>query len=244
MTNQTALSDDVEIFKYIDKAHIKSLLEQNNLYFSRINRWPDMMELYLDKLVNPELTSKRYGSCWTLHKGIERVLYEGDHQKALDSVKQNGLESMWKTYCPQGGVRIRTTLGKVRAVLKDYQNTTGLEIQEDRIFYKSYQDVKKDQMADLCFSKSPCFYTDDEYRFVITAKEGEADHLDIQIANVAHFVDEVLVSPPRPENARECCVSNQIHDYLDCIDNTQFSWADIQEGKLLDKRKSCLYGRW
>jgi hypothetical protein len=107
MTNQTELSDDVEIFKYIAEAHIKSLLEQNNLYFSRINRWPDMMELYLDRLVNPEQTSKRYGSCWTLHKGIERVVdEEGDRQNALDSVKQNGLESMWKTYCPQGGVRI------------------------------------------------------------------------------------------------------------------------------------------
>lgn len=244
MTNQITLPDEVQIFKYIHEAHIKSLLENNNLYFNRINRWPDMMELFLDKLVNPELTSKRYGSCWTLHKGIEHVVDEGSRQHALDEVRLNGLDSMWKTYCPKGGVRIGTTLGKVRSVLKDYQNATGLSMQEGLVFYKHYKSVTKDLIPNLCFSKSPCFYTDDEYRFVITAEDGEADHLDIPIRNVAHFMDEILVSPPRPDNADERCVSNQILDYLECIDNTQFSWAEVQDGKILKKKKSCLYGRW
>lgn len=244
MTNQTGLSDEVEIFKYIPEAHIKSLLEKNNLYFSRVNRWPDMMELYLDKLVNPKLTSKRYGSCWTLHKGIGCVVDEGSRQNALESVRRNGLDSMWKTYCPQGGVRIGTTLGKVRAVLKDYQNVTGLSVQEGVVFYKHYKNVTKDQVSDLCFSKSPCFYTDDEYRFVITAADGEAKHLDVSIPNVAHFIDEILVSPPRPGNQQELCISNMIYDDLFCIQNVEFSWAEIKDRVALEKRKSCLYGKW
>ncbi|MDP3440432.1 MAG: hypothetical protein Q8R95_12600, partial [Azonexus sp.] len=125
MTNRITLPDEVRIFKYIPEAHIKSLLEKNNLYFNQINRWPDMMEQFLDNLVNPDLYAKRYGSCWTLHKGIEHVVDVGSGQHALDEVRLNGLDSMWKTYCPKGGVRIGTTLGKVRAVLKDYQNATG-----------------------------------------------------------------------------------------------------------------------
>ena len=151
---------------------------------------------------------------------------------------------MWKTYCPQGGVRIGTTLGKVRAVLRDYQNETGLEFQEGLVFYKSYKDVKRDQIPDLCFSKSPCFYTDDEYRFVITAENGEVDHLDIPISNVAYFVDEILVSPPGLDNPDALCVSNRIYDYLFCIQNDEFSRAEIKDRVAFKKRKSCLYGWW
>ena len=244
MTNQAEFSDEVEIFKYIPFAYIKSLLEEKNLFFSQINKWPDMMELYLEKLVNLRQAENRYGSSWTLHKGIERVVDASDRQNALTSVRCNGLDSMWKTYCPQGGVRIGTTLGKVRAVLNDYREKTGVSIQEGLVFYSDYKNVKKVQRPELCFSKSPNFYTDDEYRFVVTAENGEADHLDIPIPNVAYFVDEVLVSPPRIDNAHELCISNAIYDYLFCIHNDEFSWAEINDRVFPERRKSLLYGRW
>lgn len=158
MTNQAELSDEVEIFKYIPVAYIKNLLEEKNLFFNQINKWPDMMELYLDKLVNPGLASNRYGSCWTLHKGLKCVVDAGSRQNALDEIRLNGLDSMWKTYCPQGGVRIGTTLGKVRAALNGYREKTGVSIHEGLVFYKHYKNVTKDQVPDLCFSKSPSFY--------------------------------------------------------------------------------------
>ena len=115
----TNLSDEEVAYKYIPCQHIKSLLEDKYLYFCRIAKWPDMMEQYLDGIAHPDQATKRFGSCWTLHKGIVRVV-ESNSPKALDDVRRNGVDSMWRTYCPQGGIRIETSLGRIRKALKAY----------------------------------------------------------------------------------------------------------------------------
>lgn len=80
--------DDVEIYKYIQLEHMRSLFEQKQLYFRQIMKWPDMMEGFLDKLIYPKKADLRYGSCWTLHQGIARIVDEDKKRRRLRRLKE------------------------------------------------------------------------------------------------------------------------------------------------------------
>lgn len=237
-------SDETEIYKYINHAYIRSLLEDKKLFFCQIEKWPDMTEGFLDGIVNPENRTLRYGSCWTQHQGVERIVDERQKDKALKAVKLNGIDSMWRTYCPDGGVRIRTTIGKIRAVVEKYCNEAGAVFRDGLVVYEHHADTKQYQIDQLCFSKSPNFYTDDEYRFVIAAKEAAKEGIFVPIENVAHFVDEVLVSPAMLNDPNSLAMSRCIYDYVWNIPNKEFSLAELKDRKVLSRRKSVLYGRW
>lgn len=238
------LCDETEIYRYIPRRYIKSLLEENNLFFSKIKNWPDMMELFLDDSVNHDRAGNRYGICWTLHKGIEKIVTGSGQKNAFEEVKLNGVDSMWNTYCPNGGVRIKTTIGKVRKAVVDFCEKNNCSYKDGFVSYQCYKDTKRDEIDNLCFIKSPNFYTDDEYRFVITIEKDDNKSLYVNIENAAQFVDEILVSPPRIDSCRKLLISNKILDYLFCIDNPEFNLVEINERKSLKIRKSVLYGKW
>lgn len=206
--------DEEAVYKYISSKHIKSLFEENHLFFCRIEKWPDMMEQYLDKIVHPKQAAKRFGSCWTLHKGVCRIVGSDSRAEVPDDVKINGVESMWRTYCPNGGVRIRTSLGKIRKAVEEYCNESNAIPMEGPVLYEHYASAKREDIDALCFSKSPSFYTDDEYRFVITTESVGEDFIKVPIGNPANFVEEILVSPPRRDRSSERCVSDGIFDYF------------------------------
>lgn len=95
--------------------------------------------------------------------------------------------------------------------------------------YEHHTDTKRSQIDELCFSKSPNFYTDDEYRFIITTDKPKEDGFSVGIDNVVDFIDEVLVSPIFPGDPKSLCVSRCIHDYM--------------EGKDFTVSRSCLYSK-
>lgn len=242
-----AFSDDVEIYKYIGLTesfgldYIKSVLESKTLYFRKVIMWEDVMESFLDRNVNKDSAELRYGSCWTTHQGIQRIVADENYPEALKAIKRNGVASMWKMYCPNGGIRIRTTIGKARGLISKFCETHGYAYQDGVVTSKYYSRTMKREEGRLCFLKSPNFYTDDEYRFVITAKDWAGDALLVPIDNAALFVDEALVFPPSGPTEKD--TASKILDYLwEDIANKEFSYAELNEGKSLKPRRSVLYG--
>lgn len=247
METQNLLSDDTEIYKYISHKYIENLFNEHYLHFQEITKWPDMMELFLDKIVNPNTQKQRYGSCWTLHKGIERIVDTMSRLGALEEIRRNGVESMWVTYCPNGGIRIKTTLGKIRKCVNDFCTNHNSDYQEGLVVYESYQATTRNRVNELCFSKQPNFYSDDEYRFVVTTKNSDGDSLRIEINDIANFVDEVLISPIKRNSSAKRDEgesdenSNKINEIFSGL---YFFSPGNNEKKSLVVRKSVLYGRW
>jgi len=235
--------DDVEVFKYIQYEYICSLFEKKELYFRQIIKWPDMMEGFLDNIVSPKTANLRYGSCWTLHQGVAQIVDEARKERAISEIRMNGVDSMWRTYCPNGGIRIKTTIGKIRAQIRVYCEKNSIDFDDGMVVYEHHADARRSQIDELCFSKSPNFYTDDEYRFIVTSDGPKGDGFSLVVDNVALFVDEVLISPIFPDDIRSRFISRCIHEYMECIPNTEFSLASCHDHKNLIVRRSCLYGK-
>lgn len=130
-----------------------------------------------------------------MHKGIERIVDTRSRLGALEEIRRNGVESMWLTYCPNGGVRVKTTVGKIRECVNDFCGNRNFFYQDGLVVYETHHETTLDRVNELCFSKRPNFYSDDEYRFVISTKNPEGDSLRIGINDIANFVDEILISP-------------------------------------------------
>lgn len=247
METKNLPSDDTEIYKYISHKYIESLFIKHYLHFQDITKWPDMMELFLDKIINPNTQKKRYGSCWTLHKGIERIVDSRSRLGALEEIRRNGVESMWATYCPNGGIRIKTTVGKIRKSVNDYCDNYNSEYQEGFVVYEGHQATTRDRVNDLCFSKQPNFYSDDEYRFVITTKNPDGDSLCVEINDIANFIDEVLISPIKRETSAKFGEGGLDENSIkinEMFSGFCFFSPGKNEKKSLVVRKSVLYGRW
>lgn len=136
---------------------------------------------------------------------------------------------MWRTYCPNGGIRIKTTIGKIRTQVKSYCDENGFEFNHEPVVYEHHEDTKRTKIKKLCFSKSPSFYTDDEYRFIVTTDQPKGEGFFVKIDNVVDFIDEVLVSPILPGDPKILCASRWIREYM--------------AEKNFNLSRSCLYGR-
>jgi hypothetical protein len=116
------------------------------------------------------------------------------YQSACDCLKKNGSAAMWECYCKNGGVRIKTTVGKVKSLVsKDFNLTHG------KVNYNpTYLDQVK-TVRDALFYKSPCYRYENEYRFIFP-KKIEENIIERNIDNLRDFIDEMLVSPSVKDN--------------------------------------------
>lgn len=241
METTNFIHDATEIYKYIGYKRVETLFNEQYLYCRDITQWPDMMELFLDKIVNKTTPKYRYGLCWTLHHGIERIVDTKNRSGALEEIKRNGVEAMWVNYCHNGGVRIKTTIGKVRECMNNFCRNGDYEYKDGLVIYENYNATTIDRIDDLCFSKQPNFYTDDEYRFVITSKKPAGEALHIDIVNMHNFIDEILISPAKPSDRTQVENLNKI---VDKYTGFCFPIPNSNKTRNIVTRKSVLYGRW
>jgi hypothetical protein len=123
------LREDTPLYKYLSIKSFMDLIKFGRLSISRMISWSDKYEgvrfEYLQQFREkyPDFSGIKkddfFGSCWTLQTE-DACLHENhkEHRFALDDLQKDGSASMWEAYCNSGGVRIKTTIGKIDALLE------------------------------------------------------------------------------------------------------------------------------
>lgn len=198
------LPDDTPIYKYIDAdTFFKHYLDasQPTLFFRNIHEWLDGHEGLITKMLkaldskkgitqDTSNTQSHLGSCWALCTDDER-LYGSDVELTLanNELVEFGSDAMWQTYCPKGGVRIQTTIGKLRNKLEGFEYLHGL------VKYATQKEARSNIKDSALFIKRIPFRHENEYRFIITLPE-QTQSLSLRF-ELMDFVDEFLVSPKK-----------------------------------------------
>jgi len=216
----TTLEDDNFIYKYMSLDSFLFTLTSAVMLFQKVKNWPDRSEGYLfefckrNGIKRSEYSLDDYsGSCWTRHTENSSSFENESHfQDFQEEVLANGSATMWASYCANGGVRIRSTIGIIRGLL----SSKGLDVMHGQVEYRTIRSVDFDRMSleDLLFIKNPAFRAEDEYRFLIR-KKNQDGIVKIKTLGLRNFVDEIVICPNiASDNWKSRSVFKLVIDYL------------------------------
>jgi hypothetical protein len=199
------LPETTPIYKYMSVASFLHFFTNQSLVLQSIRNWPDAAEggrfefLKMHGLIRSDSEPKDYlGTCWTLQNDDQR-LFDSDtaFQKSCEEIKELGSAAMWEAYCRGGGVRVKTTIGKVLDVLRSYK-----DLWHGKVYYEpsSFNSHKQMAIEEALFYKRTCFRHEDEYRFIIRPDKPRPID-DVPIPDLRDFIDEMLVSPSKEEDS-------------------------------------------
>lgn len=202
------LPQDTPLYKYLPIEAFLYLMHFNILTFSRFASWPDAYEgaryeLFKQFKNDPQFSGLTkndfFGSCWTLHTE-DSCLYKNkkEHKLAVEDLHRNGSASMWETYCRNGGVRIKTSLGKIDDLLNNSLNS--YKVFRGSVYYESVIDFQKttktSDLVSTLFMKRLAFRHEAEYRYILVPNSSANKTLiTIPFGVFFEFFDEVLISP-------------------------------------------------
>ncbi len=186
------LSEDTPIYKYLSIEAFLYLIVNKKLILTKISDWPDRFEgegfNFFNELCSDDKhfgnkASDFNGTCWTLHK---------EEEIDLDILKE-GSVAMWESYCKSGGVRIKTTIKKVKSQIKNESSIS--ECYHGKVHYEPSWDKmeKAKNLVDRLFIKRSNYRYESEYRFIIFNPDD--DILSIQFNDLKEFIIEILVCP-------------------------------------------------
>lgn len=206
--NNTKYDLDTPIYKYLSLESFLHFMQFKQIMCSKISKWPDAYEggrfdffkkIKKDDSFSTKTKGDFLGCSWTLQNENSSI-YENklEHEKAEEELENEGSAAMWESYCPNGGVRIKTTIGKVINVLlsKDdqYNFFRGCVYYEPSHYWD--KTLKAKELISLLFMKRVSFRHESEYRFILSAKNHSCeDFIYFYIDNVYDFIDEFLISP-------------------------------------------------
>jgi hypothetical protein len=175
-----------------------------SLVLQKIQSWPDYLEgrrfefFKKNGLIRTESSVEEYfGSCWSLQVDDQRLFDSKEaYQISCKEIRELGSAAMWEGYRKGGGLRVRTTIGKVLDVLRVHQ------IWHGSVYYEPSHPITKkpEPVEEALFYKRTCFRHEDEYRFIVRSTSSSR-LLELPISDMRNFVDEILVSPTRKEDS-------------------------------------------
>lgn len=205
------LPEDTPLYKYLPIESFLYLYEFNRINFTKITSWPDAYEGARYEFLKKAKKDKEFfekgkndffGSCWSLQTE-DLCLYDRleDHQKAIEEIRRNGSASMWDSYCRNGGVRIKTTLGKLNEIIRNGINDA--QVYRGRVYYEPVdswsQTIKTYDVVSALFMKRVSFRHEGEYRYIIVPNSPiEESIIPLKTGNLYDFIDEFLVAPAIP----------------------------------------------
>ncbi len=201
------LPDETPLYNYMKIEEFLHLIEFELLIFSKITSWPDSYEGFLfkffnqftnDQLLKDHTKDDFYGSCWSLQTE-DTCLFRNDreYQAALQEMRESGSASMWETYCKNGGVRIKTTLGKLNKLfLKKFSDSK--LIKRGKVLYEpeGTWTVESEDLTSTFFTKRISFRHESEYRYILIPNKLENVKLIyVEIDDLFDLIDEIMVAP-------------------------------------------------
>jgi hypothetical protein len=221
--------------------------------FQRISSWPDAFEgaqfeffknLRTDD-VHAKCTLESFlGSSWTLQTENSAVYSnDAEHQSAEDELKDSGSAAMWETYCKNGGVRIRSTIGKIERLLEE--RAEGYECHRGRVLYEASRNwersIKNRDLISKIFLKRVPFRYESEYRFVLVSSSGDEPppRAFFPVDDLYEFVDEFLICPAVKNRI---WISRMLYGYATSISISPRRPGSNRKGGKQYCRISNLYG--
>lgn len=140
------------ILKY---EYLKKIFQNKELHFCNVkNNWPDVYELFYAK--NNFFTSNKeiidpyekfpytiYGQSWSYNKSSDAMWRIYSDIKDYDISHKDGNKSIETDEFNRSGVRIKTTLFKLYALMKENALQKGIEPLMGNIWYKEPLEIKK-----------------------------------------------------------------------------------------------------
>jgi len=208
------LDSDTPIYRYINVNKLESIIKDEVIPLSLIASWPDIHEGLYFQYFSDRISQKNdrklpkldciFGSSWTL-ENLTSVIYSNETNefqiKALESIELNGTATMWDAYCPSGGARIKTTIGKLEQLLI---NNTELEFAHGCVGYSPEAQpvgLATGELLKNLFVKQISFFHENEYRFIAYFRHGKTkEAISLKVEDLGDFFDEILIFPNKHEN--------------------------------------------
>lgn len=195
------LNDSTCIYKYFSECDfIKYILNDKTLLFKNVKNWKDSHEGRLKEFIEQtkRIETQQYlGCCWSLEQD-DSLLYKDwndGNSSANADLKKYGSDALWQIYSGNCGVRIQTTIGKVKQAIKSSHNID--LIKHGQVVYLpdfvnglATTNVNENAL----FIKRIPFRHEMEYRFIVKDKNCQNSNVIINI-NPFDLIDEVLISP-------------------------------------------------
>ena len=207
------LSNETSIYKYLSTESFLYLTTFHRLIYSRINSWPDSFEGYRFEFLqrietDPEFKTKTkndfYGSCWSLQTD-DICLYDEqkDYETAIEELERTGSAAMWESYCKNGGVRIKTSIGKLNSLFE--RQLSDCRIFRGNVYYEPAEiwskTLKTPNLISTLFHKRIPFRYESEYRYILVVdKPIDKRLIYAVIDDLYDFIDEILISPATQQN--------------------------------------------
>ena len=202
------LPSETPIYKYLSIEAFLYLLEFRRITFSRITNWPDAyegsrFEFFKKIKQNQQFAEKEkddfYGSCWSIQTE-QSCFYENpsEHQNAILELQKNGSASMWESYCKKGGVRVKTTLGKMNSLLDIKLDK--IAIFRGKVYYEPEtswnKTIKSEELITTLLMKRISFRHEAEYRYILVPEEKKQESIiTVEVDDLFDFFEEILIGP-------------------------------------------------
>lgn len=211
--NEIDLPEDTPLYKYLSTDGFLHMVEFGRLLFSRITSWPDSFEgsryAFLSQVRQDNDFPGRskddfYAMCWSLQTDDPRLFDDtSDYESAIKELRKNGSASMWEGYCKSGGVRIKTTLGKLDRLFQslgmDWQLFRGKVYYEPEGSWRT--SIKAPTLISTLLHKRISFRHENEYRYILVPKSTTpAPLVTVEIPNMFELLDEILICPATSRN--------------------------------------------
>jgi hypothetical protein len=201
------LPGETPLYNYMKIDEFIYLLKFRRLIFSKITSWPDSFEGFLfeffkkinnDPLLKDNNKDDFYGNCWSLQtENICLFRNDREYQAALKEIRERGSASMWETYCKNGGVRIKTTLGKLNKLFLNKLADPKL-IKRGKVLYEpeGVWTVESTDLTSTFFTKRISFRHESEYRYILIPNESTKEKfIYVEIDDLFNFIDEIMIAP-------------------------------------------------
>lgn len=205
----TDLPSETPLYKYISIEAFLYLRHFQRLTFSRFASWPDAYEVFRYQFFKSfkkdiqfaKITKDDFwGSCWTLQTEDIR-LYDNIKEQSLANkdLQEHGSASMWETYCRNGGVRIKTSLGRINDLLTN-RLAPYYKVFRGKVYYEPVTDwqktTKTSDLISTLFMKRVAFRYEAEYRYILVSESPPSESvISVPFDDIFKFIDEVLISP-------------------------------------------------
>jgi hypothetical protein len=196
-------TDDTNVYKYLSLESLIFICTFKCLLFNSIKNWKDFGEgslysfLLKSGVYRKTEVGSYLGSSWTLQNCEELDVNRKKMESAKKELEKQGSASMWETYCRNGGVRIKTTIGKILKSIND--DKCKYKVFRKKVYYAPddyYEDEKNiDQIEKLLFRKRYSYSYESEYRFLLLDDTNLKSKAYIPINPMHDLIDSILICP-------------------------------------------------
>jgi len=243
------ITNDTVLYKYFSCETFCKFLKNPSLKFAKPTNWDDKFEGHRHNFFQNAYRDNQKAECyramcWTLGAD-DPICYGNDlavHEAAIKELHEFGYAAMWESYCRDGGVRIKSTYGKLKKMLIKELPSGGIWAGNVRYEPESlWQSLPgATGLVGQLFIKGVTFKHEAEFRFIFLPESQECpEEIYLPINNPYEFIDELLIAP---ESGRKPWGAYSL--YIDCLNtfSTPVSGPTNIKNGVHHSRISNLYG--